>query len=58
MVPHSYSERANELYEHSTLFLVEGANHGFNKENHYFNDNYDVLTWSYASSYLIDHYLN
>ncbi len=58
MVPYSYSERANELYEHSTLFLVEGANHGFNKENHYFNDNYDVLTWSYASSYLIDHYLN
>ena len=58
MVPYSYSEKADELYENSTLYLVEGANHGFNKENHYFNNDYDALTWSYVSSYLINHYKN
>ncbi len=55
VVPYSYSERADKLYANSTLYLVEGANHGFNKENKYFNDNYDVLTWSYASIYLQNH---
>lgn len=58
IVPYSYSKRADELYENSTLYLVEGANHGFNKENQYFNDNYDELTWSYASIYLQNHLSN
>lgn len=58
IVPYSYSERANELYENSTLYLVEGANHGFNKENQYFNDDYDELTWSYVSIYLQNHSSN
>ena len=58
IVPYSYSKRADELYENSTLYLVEGANHGFNKENQYFNNNYDELTWSYASIYLQNHLSN
>lgn len=55
MVPYSYSERADELYVNSTLILIDGANHGFNKENHYMNDNYDEETWSYVADYLTSH---
>lgn len=56
IVPYSYSERADEMYEKSTLYLVRGANHGFNKENKYFNDDYDEITWSYVSVYLQKHF--
>lgn len=55
IVPYSYVKKADEMYENSTLYLVEGANHGFNKENMYFNDDYDALTWSYVSTYLQNH---
>ncbi len=57
IVPTSYSEKAKEIYENCNLYLVEGANHGFNKENHYFNDKYDEITWKYASIYLQNHLL-
>ena len=55
MVPYSYSERAGELYDSCQLELIEGANHGFNRENYAFNNNYDEVTWKYVESYLIDH---
>lgn len=55
IVPYSYSEKAAELYENCTLYLIGGANHGFNKENHYFNDDYDEITWSYVEEYLQSH---
>ena len=58
IVPYSYSQRADEIYENSTLYLVDGANHGFNKENHYFNNNYDEITWSYVIDYLKIHKSN
>lgn len=55
MVPYSYSVKANDLYTNSTLILIDGANHGFNKENHYMNDNYDQETWSHVAEYLTAH---
>lgn len=55
LVPYSYSEKASELYSSCELVIVEGANHGFNKDNYYFNNQYDQETWSYAESYLLNH---
>lgn len=55
MVPCSYSEKASELYDFCQLELVEGANHGFNRENYAVNNSYDEVTWGYVESYLNDH---
>lgn len=55
IVPSSYSEKASKIYENCTLKIVEGANHGFNKENYAFNNNYDEITWNYAKNYLVNH---
>ncbi|MGN1066492.1 MAG: alpha/beta hydrolase family protein [Candidatus Fimimonas sp.] len=55
MVPYSYSERAAELYVSCNLQLIEGANHGFNKENYAFNNNYDDVTWQFVETYLNNH---
>ncbi|MGM9858733.1 MAG: alpha/beta hydrolase family protein [Bacilli bacterium] len=56
IVPSSYSEKANEIYSSCTLQLIEGANHGFNKENYYFNDKYDSISWNYVEEYLLNHF--
>lgn len=56
VVPCSYSEKANELYKNSTLKLIEGANHGFNKENYAMDNKYDDETWGYVKDFLKLHY--
>ncbi len=55
IVNYSYSEKAAQLYENCSLHIIEGANHGFNKDNFAFNDNYDEITWDYVKEYLNSH---
>ena len=46
-----YSRKANETYENSTLYIIQGAGHGFNMDNYSFG-NYDNYVWTYIDSYL------
>ena len=55
IVPYSYSVRASEIYKNCELHLIEGANHGFNKENMWYFGNYDEETWSYEEAFLLKH---
>lgn len=55
IVPYSYSQHASEIYINCELHLIEGANHGFNKENMWYFGNYDDETWSYEEAFLIKH---
>ena len=55
IVPYSYSEKAKEVYKNCELHLVEGANHGFNKENKWYFQDYDTVTWSYEEEFLRNH---
>ena len=55
IVPYSYSVHASEIYKKCELHLIEGANHGFNKENMWYFGNYDEETWSYEEAFLLKH---
>ena len=57
IVPASYSEKAEKMYEHCELHLIEGANHGFNAENYGVGD-YDEVSWNYIAQYLQSHMTN
>ena len=57
IVPASYSEKAEKMYEHCELHLIEGANHGFNAENYGVGD-YDEVSWKYIAQYLQSHMTN
>ena len=52
IVPYSYSEKAAEIYENCEFHLIDGANHGFNKENYGFFGDFDEVTWSYVEIFL------
>lgn len=55
IVPSSYAEKAADLYEHCELHLIEGASHGFNKENYAMFGDYDQESWAYVEAYLEAH---
>ena len=55
IVNKKYSEQAASLYKNCELYIVEGANHGFNKENFAFNNDYDEVSWNYVKTYLNNH---
>ncbi|MFR8011399.1 MAG: alpha/beta fold hydrolase [Clostridia bacterium] len=55
IVPPSYSERAVEVYPHATLHIIEGAGHGFNKENFSISGNFDGEVLPYVFEYLQVH---
>lgn len=55
IVPSSYAEKAADLYEHCELHLIEGASHGFNKENYAIFGDYDEESWAYVEAYLEVH---
>ena len=54
LVPSAASEKAAALYENCEFHLIEGANHGFNKENYAVGD-YDDVSWRYVEDYLTTH---
>lgn len=54
IVPPSASKKAAELYESCEFHLIEGANHGFNKENYAVGD-FDAESWGYVEEYLTAH---
>lgn len=54
LVPSAASEKAAALYENCEFHLIEGANHGFNKENYAVGD-YDDESWRYVEDYLSTH---
>lgn len=47
-----YSKKANETYENSTLYVIKGAGHGFNRDNYSFFGNYDNYVWTFIDEYL------
>lgn len=55
IVPSSSVEKAADLYEHCELHLIEGASHGFNKENYALFGDYDQESWAYVVAYLEEH---
>lgn len=55
IVPSSSVEKAADLYEHCELHLIEGASHGFNKENYAMFGDYDQESWAYVVAYLEEH---
>lgn len=55
IVPYSYSEKAAEVYKNCELHLIEGASHGFNKDNYAAFGDYDEETWRYAENFLTEH---
>ncbi|MGN0818659.1 MAG: alpha/beta hydrolase family protein [Candidatus Coproplasma sp.] len=52
IVNKSYSERAASMYSDCTLYIIQGAGHGFNSENYSFGGNYDKQVWTYIDQYL------
>ncbi|MGN0823922.1 MAG: alpha/beta hydrolase family protein [Candidatus Coproplasma sp.] len=52
IVNKTYSEQAATLYENCTLKVIDGAGHGFNKENYSLFKNYDTQVWEYIDEYL------
>lgn len=52
IVNKSYSERAAERYGDCTLKIIDGAGHGFNKENYSFGGSYDDKVWGFIDEYL------
>lgn len=52
IVNKSYSERAAELYGNCTLKIIDGAGHGFNKENYSMGGSYDDKVWEFVDAYL------
>ncbi|MGN0205235.1 MAG: alpha/beta hydrolase [Coprococcus sp.] len=55
IVSSSYSEKAAEIYQHCELHLIEGASHGFNKDNYAVFGDYDEETWCYVETFLDEH---
>lgn len=54
IVNKSYSERAAERYGDCTLKIIDGAGHGFNKENYSFGGSYDDKVWGFIDEYLVN----
>lgn len=54
IVPVEYVNRAAELYQNCELYIINGASHGFNRENYAFSDTYDDITWNYVNTYLLE----
>lgn len=54
-VPIRYSEKAVETYKSATLYRIQGANHGFNRENYAMGKNYDSKVNPLILSYLKNH---
>ena len=52
IVNKSYSERAAERYSNCTLKIIDGAGHGFNKENYSVGGSYDDKVWEFIDAYL------
>ena len=52
IVNKSYSERAAEVYGDCTLKIIDGAGHGFNKENYSVGGSYDDKVWEFIDAYL------
>lgn len=52
IVNKSYSERAAELYDDCTLKIIDGAGHGFNKENYSMGGSYDDKVWEFIDEFL------
>lgn len=48
----SYSESAAERYGNCTLKIIDGAGHGFNKENYSIGGSYDNKVWEFIDEYL------
>ncbi|MGN0907436.1 MAG: alpha/beta hydrolase family protein [Bullifex sp.] len=51
----SCSERAKEKYTDCELRIIEGAGHGFNRENYSSSGDYDGKVWSFIEEYLLNH---
>lgn len=54
-VPIRYSEKAVKTYKSATLYRIQGANHGFNRENYAMGKNYDNKVNPLILSYLKNH---
>lgn len=52
IVNKSYSKRAAERYGDCTLKIIDGAGHGFNKENYSLGRSYDDKVWEFIDEYL------
>lgn len=52
IVNKSYSKRAAERYGDCTLKIIDGAGHGFNKENYSLGGSYDDKVWEFIDEYL------
>ncbi len=52
IVNKSYSERAAALYDDCTLKIIDGAGHGFNKENYAMGGSYDDEVWEWIDEFL------
>ena len=51
IVNQSYSKRAAERYGDCTLKIIDGAGHGFNKENYSLGGSYDDKVWEFIDEY-------
>lgn len=54
-VPIRYSEKAVKTYKSATLYRIQGANRGFNRENYAMGKNYDNKVNPLILSYLKNH---
>lgn len=54
IVNKSYSLKAQERYSDCTLKILNGAGHGFNKENYSMGGNFDDEVWKSIDEYLTD----
>lgn len=52
IVDSSYSERAAQVYENCELYIIEGAFHGFNRENYGILGDYDDVVWEHIDQFL------
>ncbi|MGN1135119.1 MAG: alpha/beta hydrolase family protein [Oscillospiraceae bacterium] len=52
IVNKSYSEKAAERYGDCTLKIIDGAGHGFNKENYSMGGSYDDKVWEFIDEYI------
>lgn len=48
-----YSRKASSVYENCQLYVINGAGHGFNKDNLSFYGDYDLEVWTYLDEYLL-----
>lgn len=52
VVNKSYSQKAVDAYQNAELYIIKGANHGFNKQNYSFFKNYDSIVWEQIDKFL------